>query len=174
MEGDLDWARASAGGDITISHLAHIKSSRGAGDCFLPRVNNSPVPQSATAYPLGQRRNSHSKFSIERKTKPEYIAATTHQPKPDDYRIIATPIALPSTDALSQQRFRALFRPHFIAYHLRLLCAQGTHASPHLSHPPETVLPAFASRAFKHAVSLEATARCISASQTGLLSRVYL
>lgn len=127
MEGDLDWARASAGGDITISHLAHIKSSRGAGDCLLPRVNNSPVSQSATAYPLRKRHNSHSKFSTERKTRPEYIAATTHQP--DDYRIIATPIALSSTTALSQQRFRALFRPHFIAHHIRLLCAQGTYAS---------------------------------------------
>lgn len=41
----------------------------------------------------------------------------------------------------------------------------------HSSHQPETVLPAFASRAFKHAVSLEVTARCISASQIGLLSR---
>jgi hypothetical protein len=63
------------------------------------------------------------------------------------------------------------FRPHPTAFNHRLERTPESTAFPSVPSP-RNVLPAFAFSAFKHAVSLEATARCTSASLFGHSSHI--
>jgi hypothetical protein len=143
-----------------VSHLGQVESPRGRVFCSTsPRVNISSLLTHLTAV-------DYLLLIITNRVTPPTVSQT-----PDKDVILCrhrTPARLPhrNTDCTFHLRRLLPTTAQPVVVSPQLDSAQETTALSFASSP-KTVHPAFAFRAFKYAVSLEATARCTSASLFG-------